>query len=71
MEEEAPDVLDAIIQKDMLSELLDCLTERQREVVTAYFFDGLTQQQIADKLGISKPAVNKAIKNALSAMRKN
>ena len=71
VEEEAPDVLDAIIQKDMLSELLDCLTERQREVVTAYFFDGLTQQQIADKLGISKPAVNKAIKNALSAMRKN
>lgn len=64
-------MLDAIIQKDMLSELLDCLTERQREVVTAYFFDGLTQQQIADKLGISKPAVNKAIKNALSAMRKN
>lgn len=71
VEEEAPDVLDAIVQRDMLSELLDCLTERQREVVTAYFFDGLTQQQIADKLGISKPAVNKAIKNALSAMRKN
>ena len=26
MEEEAPDVLDAIIQRNMLSELLDCLT---------------------------------------------
>lgn len=71
VEEEVPDVLDAIIQRDMLSELLGCLTERQREVVMAYFFDGLTQQQIADKLGISKPAVNKAIKSALSAMRKN
>jgi RNA polymerase sigma factor (sigma-70 family) len=70
VEEELPDVL-AIVQRDMLSELLDCLTERQREVVTSYFFDELTQQQIADKLGISKPAVNKTIKSALFAMRKN
>lgn len=71
VEEEMPDVLEAVIQRDMLSELMDCLTDRQREVVTAYFFDELTQQQIADKLEISKPAVNKAINGALSAMRKN
>jgi len=70
VEEEAPDVLDAIIQRDMLSELLDCLTERQREVVTAYFFDGLTQQQIADKLGIAKQSVNENLKAAIKKMKK-
>lgn len=70
VEEEAPDVLDAIIQKDMLSELLDCLTERQREVITAYFFDGLTQQQIADKLGIAHQVVDRILKAALKKMKK-
>lgn len=70
VEEEAPDVLEAVIRKEMVSELLGCLTGRQREVVEAYFFEELTQQQIADKLGISKPAVNKTLKNALTAMRK-
>lgn len=71
VEEEVPDVLDAIIQMDMLSELLACLTERQREVVTAYFFDGLTQQQIADKLGVSHQAVDNILKQALKKIKKN
>ena len=71
MEEEIPDVLDAIVQRDMLSELLDCLTERQREVVMAYFFDGLTQQQIADKLGIGQRAVAYHMEAALKRLRKN
>ena len=70
MEEEAPDVLDAIAQRDMLSELLDCLTERQREVVTAYFFDGLTQQQIADKLGVSQATVKITLDRGLSNLKK-
>lgn len=70
VEEEAPDVLAAIIQKDMLSELLGCLTERQREVITAYFFDGLTQQQIADRLGIAHQVVDRILKAALKKMKK-
>lgn len=71
VEEETPDVLDAIVQRDMLSELLDCLTERQREVVMAYFYDGLTQQQIANKLGVSHQAVDNILKQALKKIKKN
>lgn len=71
VEEELPDVLEAIVQRDMLSELLDCLTERQREVVTSYFFDELTQQQIADKLGVSQRAVAYHMEAALKRLRKN
>ena len=70
VEEETPDVLDAIIQRDMLSELLDCLTERQHEIVTAYFFDGLTQQQIADKLGVSQATVKITLDRGLSNLKK-
>lgn len=71
VEEEVPDVLDAIVRRDMTSELLDCLTERQREVVTAYFFDGLTQQQIADKLEIGRRTVTTTIERSLEKLRKN
>ncbi len=70
VEEEMPDVLESVIQKDMLSELMDCLTDRQREVITAYFFDELTQQQIADKLGIAHQVVDRTLKAALKKMKK-
>lgn len=70
MEEEMPDVLEAVIQKDMLYELMDCLTDRQREIVTAYFFDELTQQKIADKLGITHQVVDRTLKAALKKMKK-
>lgn len=70
VEEEMPDVLEAVIQKDMLSELMDCLTDRQREIVTAYFFDELTQQQIADKLGITQQVTDRILKAALKKMKK-
>lgn len=70
VEGEVPEVLDAIIQRDMLSELLGCLTERQREVIMAYFFDGLTQQQIADKLGVSQQAVDNTMRQALKKLKK-
>lgn len=70
VEEELPDVLEAIVQRDMLSELLDCLTERQREVVTSYFFDELTQQQIADKLGVSQQAIDNTMRQAIKKLKK-
>ncbi len=69
--EELLDMLEAIVQRDMLSELMDCLTDRQREVITAYFFDELTQQQIADKLGVSQQAVDSILRQALKKMKKN
>lgn len=71
VEEEMPDVLEAVIQKDMLSELMDCLTDRQREIVTAYFFDELTQQQIADKLGVSQSTVKITLDRGLTNLKKN
>lgn len=70
VEEETPDVLEAVLQKDMVSELLGCLTGRQREVVEAYFFGELTQQQIADKLGITQQVADRTLKAALKKMKK-
>jgi len=39
----------------MIDELL---TDRQREVVWLYFFEGLNQRRIAEKLGITQQSVS-------------
>lgn len=35
------------------------LTERQRDVVTLYYYDGLSQEEIASTLGITQQVVSK------------
>lgn len=64
------DVLERIIQQDSIAELLDCLTDRQRRIVKLYFFEQLTQQQIADALDIRQQSVTDALRAALKRMRK-
>ena len=63
-------VLERIIQQDSIAELLGCLTDRQRQIVKLYFFEQLTQQQIADALGIRQQSVTDALRAALKRMRK-
>ena len=63
-------MLERIIQQDSIAELLDCLTDRQRRIVKLYFFEQLTQQQIADALGIRQQSVTDALRAALKRMRK-
>ena len=54
------------------------LTDRQREVIRLYYFDGLNQEEIASKLKITQQATSKAlnqaiqrIKNVFSGLGKN
>ena len=59
---------------------MEVLTERQREVVTLYFFGELNQRQIAVQLGVSQQAVSehlygkmrngRAVSGALRKLRK-
>ena len=64
------DVLERIVRQDSIAELLDCLTDRQRRILKLYFFEQLTQQQIADALGIRQQSVIDALRAALKRMRK-
>ena len=47
------------------------LTERQIEVVQLYFYKGMTQQEIADELGIRQQSVDRIMKQAVQKLRKN
>ena len=52
-----------------LTEALEKLGDREREVITLRFFEGKTQMEVAAIIGISQAQVSRLEKNALRAMR--
>ena len=46
------------------------LTERQREVIELYYFKEMTQQEIADELGITQVAVTQCMSRAIKTLKK-
>ena len=53
----------------MLREALDGLNERERKIIDMRFFNGKTQMEIADEIGISQAQVSRLEKNAIESMR--
>lgn len=50
-------------------ELLRVLSDREREIVSAYYKAGLTQKEIATETGISRQRVHAILERALTKMR--
>jgi RNA polymerase sigma-B factor len=48
---------------------LQALDERERRIVELRFFDGLTQSEIAARVGISQMHVSRLLRRALHVMR--
>ncbi|MFZ5944128.1 MAG: RNA polymerase sporulation sigma factor SigG [Bacillota bacterium] len=54
-----------------VKEALRKLNERERLILTLRFFDGKTQMEVADEIGISQAQVSRLEKAALTHMRKH
>lgn len=54
-----------------IREALRCLSEREKHILTLRFFEGKTQMEVADEIGISQAQVSRLEKAALSHMRKH
>ncbi len=52
-----------------LNDAMKNLSEREREIITLRFFEGKTQMEVADMIGISQAQVSRLEKNALRTMR--
>lgn len=52
-----------------LSEAMKKLNEREYEIITLRFFEGKTQMEVAEMIGISQAQVSRLEKNALKVMR--
>lgn len=57
------------LKKEAMKELLDLLTERQREVISMYYLQGETMEAIGKYLGIRKQAVDDARRRAVERCR--
>lgn len=51
-------VFDCVIQREMIRNVLGCLTGRQRRVMEAYAVEGKTMKEVAKELGITVTAVS-------------
>ena len=52
-----------------LSEAMKKLSKREYEIISLRFFEGKTQMEVAEKIGISQAQVSRLEKNALKTMR--
>ncbi|MDE5936560.1 MAG: sigma-70 family RNA polymerase sigma factor [Ruminococcus sp.] len=66
--EDAEETLE--MQKKLVT-AINKLTMRQREVVEMYFFQEMTQQEIADALGIRQQSVCECYSSAIKALQKH
>ena len=64
-------VAEAATRQALVSGLLARLTERDRTVVELRFWDGLTQREIADRVGISQMHVSRVLRASLRRMRES
>jgi RNA polymerase sigma factor (sigma-70 family) len=65
----AKDEVAAVIQRLEVGRLLALLTERQRAIVVAHYYLGLTQDEIADSLGVKRGTVSATVSQSLAHMR--
>ncbi len=67
--EEAQDPFNKIDNAICIHQALEQLGEKNREVIQAYFFDGLDQKECAQTLGITQGAFSKRLSKALEQMK--
>ena len=63
------DEVAAVIQRLEVGRLLALLTERQRAIVVAHYYLGLTQDEIAESLGVRRGTVSATVSQSLARMR--
>lgn len=67
-----PDVVDdvdGLLTQMSVHSLLDSLTPRQRTIVELRYFSEMTQQQIADEIGVSQVQVSRLLAQILTKLR--
>jgi RNA polymerase sigma-B factor len=61
--------LDHVLDQELVGRLLETLPERERTILTLRFYEGLTQSQIAERLGLSQVHVGRLLTATLASLR--
>ena len=67
--EEYEDPFNKIDNVICIHQAMDQLSEKSKEVIQVYFFDGLDQKECAESLGITQGAFSKRLSKALEQMK--
>ena len=67
--EEYEDPFNKIDNVICIHQAMDQLSEKSKEVIQVYFFDGLDQKECAETLGITQGAFSKRLSKALEQMK--
>ena len=62
---------DRWVENLSLSDAMKRLNKREKHIIDLRFFEGKTQMEVADEIGISQAQVSRLEKNALANMKKN
>lgn len=62
---------DSWLENICIKEAMKRLNEREKLIITLRFFDGRTQMEVADEIGISQAQVSRLEKTALKHMKKH
>jgi RNA polymerase sigma factor (sigma-70 family) len=68
-ERPAGDTTAAVLDRLEVGRLLALLTERQRAIVVAHYYLGLSQEEIAHALGVRRGTVSATVSQSLARMR--
>ena len=63
------DGIAAVLDRLEVGRLLGLLTDRQRAIIVAHYYLGLTQEEIADALDIRRGTVSATVSQSLARMR--
>ena len=58
------------LEQIALDDAIDRLSQRERSILRLRFFEGKTQMEVADAIGISQAQVSRVEKSALGKMKK-
>ena len=54
-----------------ISEAMGKLTDRERQILMLRFYEGKTQIEVSEEIGISQAQVSRLEKNAIATLQKN
>lgn len=61
---------DSVLERMRIADVLQALTEPQREAIRMAYYDGMTHEQIAARLGAPVGTIKSRLSNALRVLRK-
>jgi RNA polymerase sigma-B factor len=58
-----------VLDRELVSQLLETLPQRERSIIEMRFFEGLTQSQIAERMGMSQVHVGRLLAATLTLLK--